>query len=56
MQGKLVTVLAVAAAAVIYFIALIALRGIDDDDIKMFPKGDRILASLQKIGLFKSKT
>lgn len=55
MQGKLVTVLAVAAAAVIYLIALIVLRGIDDDDIKMFPKGDRILGSLQKIGLFKSK-
>lgn len=53
MNDKLVTLTAVAVAAIVYFIALFVFRGIDEDDVRMLPKGDKIYSLLHKMKLLR---
>ena len=53
MYDKLVTISAVAVAAIVYFIALFILRGIDESDVKMLPKGEKIYSLLHKMKLLR---
>lgn len=53
MPGKAVILVAIAAAAVIYVLALFAIRGVERDDILMLPKGEKIYSLLHKVRLVK---
>ena len=48
---KLVTLISIAVAAVIYVLLLLILKGISEDDIKMLPKSEKIIKILKKAGL-----
>ena len=48
---RISVVISVALAVVIYIIALILFKGIDKEDILMFPKGDKIYRIIQKTKL-----
>ena len=48
---RISVVISVASAVVIYIIALILFKGIDKEDILMFPKGDKIYRIIQKTKL-----
>ena len=39
--------------AVVYFIVLFLIHGIEEDDIRMLPKGDKIFEVMQRMRLFK---
>ncbi len=47
--SKMSTVLAVLVAAVVYFVMLIVLRGIEKEDVLAFPKGEKISKILEKL-------
>ena len=51
--SKAVTLIAIVVAAIIYVIALFAIRGVERDDVLMLPKGAKIYAALQKARLIK---
>lgn len=43
------TVLAILLAIIIYFIVLVLLRGVNESEIRLLPKGDRIYAMFKKL-------
>ena len=47
------TVAAILITAVVYFIVLFLIHGIEEDDIRMLPKGDKIFEVMQRMRLFK---
>lgn len=49
LSGQTVTVLAIAAAGIIYLISLILLRVLTKDDVLMLPKGKKIAKALEKL-------
>ena len=49
MPGKLATVVAIAVGGVVYVAALVLLRAIDEEDIKRFPKGEKLAKLYAKI-------
>ncbi|MBE6631443.1 MAG: polysaccharide biosynthesis protein [Ruminococcaceae bacterium] len=53
--GKISTILAVAVAAFVYLIAIFLIRAIDEDDIKMLPKGKKIYSILCRLHIFKAE-
>ncbi len=53
LQDKLSTVLAVIIAAVIYLVSLFLLRALTPSDIKMMPKGEKIVKTLEKLKLIR---
>ena len=46
------TIICLIIAAIVYFIALILLRGVSEEEIRDLPKGESILNILEKLGLF----
>ena len=53
LPSRLATVAAIIITAVVYFIALFLIRGVEEDDIRMLPKGDKIFRVMQKLRFFK---
>lgn len=53
-SGSISTLLSIAAAGVVYCIAIFVIRAITADDIRLLPKGEKILSVLTKIKLVKS--
>lgn len=51
--GKIPTILGVAVAAMVYFVVLILLRGIDKEDVCAFPKGEKISKILEKLHIIR---
>ena len=51
--GRLVTVITIGIAAVIYVITLFMVKGVEKNDIKMLPKGEKILKVLEKFKLIR---
>lgn len=49
--SRLYTVAAIALAAVLYIFAAMLFRAVDEDDIKMLPKGEKIYALLHRVKL-----
>ncbi len=47
------TLIALAVAVISYFLSLVALKGIGENEIEMLPKGDKILHLLRRVGLFR---
>lgn len=52
-MGKIGTVLAIAAAAVVYFIVLIVLNTFEPDDIITLPKGEKLLKIMTKLKIIR---
>ena len=52
-SGSISTLLSIAAAGVVYCIAIFVIRAITADDIRLLPKGEKILSVLTKIKLVK---
>lgn len=52
-RAKLATALAIIIAAVVYLISLILLRALTAADIKMMPKGEKIVKRLEKMKLIR---
>lgn len=46
-SGKIVTVLSIAAAGIVYLVVLLLIKGITAEDMKMVPKGDKIAKLLK---------
>jgi len=53
LPSKVATVAAILITAVVYFIVLFLIHGIEEDDIRMLPKGDKIFEVMQRMRLFK---
>lgn len=53
MSGRIVTLAAICAAVLVYAVLIFAIRAITADDIRLLPKGEKILALLTKIKLVK---
>ena len=53
LPGKLVTIIALCVAVIIYVLALIALKIFTKEEIFMIPYGQKIYAVLTKLGLYK---
>ena len=53
MSGRLVTLIAIFAAVLVYALLVFAIRAITADDIRLLPKGEKILSVLAKIKLVK---
>ena len=51
--GRLVTLVAIFAAVLVYAVMVFAIRAITADDIRLLPKGEKILSALIKIKLVK---
>ena len=45
--------IALVSAVIIYFVALILLKGINEYDLSMIPYGDKIYRLLKKFGIYK---
>lgn len=54
MSGKIVTVLAICFAALVYLISIFLIRAVDENDIKMLPKGNKIYSLLCRLHIFKA--
>ncbi len=52
-SGRLVTLVAIFAAVLVYAFMIFAIRAITADDIRLLPKGEKILTALTKIKLVK---
>ena len=52
-MGKIGTVLAIAAAAVVYFVVLIILNTFEPDDIITLPKGEKLLKIMTKLKIIR---
>lgn len=50
-DGKIITLLAVAAAGVVYLVVILLIRAIPKEDILMMPKGNKIAGILERIHL-----
>jgi stage V sporulation protein B len=50
-SNALATLLAIAVAIVVYFIAMVLIKGFARDDLKMLPMGGRLINVLEKHGL-----
>ena len=50
-EGRLTTLLAMAAGGAVYVVSLFLLRAIAKDDVLMLPKGEKIAKLLEKRGL-----
>jgi len=53
MSGRLPTLLAILLAVVVYVILIFGIKAISADDIRLLPKGERILGILKKIHLVR---
>ena len=51
LQSRIFTVVAIGAAAVVYAVLMLILKGIVKDDVEMLPKGEKIAKILAKFGL-----
>lgn len=49
-DSRIVTILAIGAAAVVYIISLFALRAVSKNDLLLFPKGEKLVKILEKRG------
>ena len=49
MSHRLVTLISIAAAGVTYLIVLLALKGLNEYDVRMMPKGDKLCRILDKL-------
>ncbi len=52
-MGKMVTILEIAVAAVVYLVVLVALNTFEPDDVLTLPKGEKILNLLKKIKIIR---
>ena len=50
-SSKIITLVAIAIAAVVYAVVLLLVKGIAKDDLLMLPKGEKIAKTLEKHGL-----
>ncbi len=50
---KLATIASIGAAGVVYVVVLIAIRGIDRDDLELMPKGEKIYSVMKRFKLIK---
>lgn len=50
-EGRLGTLLAIAVAVIVYFVSLVAIKGLNRYDINMMPKGAKICSILDKFNL-----
>lgn len=55
MSGRLITLVSILAAVVVYGVLIFAIRAITADDIRLLPKGEKILSLLKKIKLVKEE-
>ncbi len=55
LPGRLVTIIALSTAVIIYVLALIALKILTKEEIYMIPYGQKIYAVLTKMGLYKEQ-
>ncbi len=53
LSGRIPTLLSIAAAAVIYALMVFLIRAVTADDIRLIPKGEKILSVLKKIRLVR---
>jgi stage V sporulation protein B len=53
--GKVSTILAVGAAALVYVAAMFLIKAVDEEDIKMLPKGQKIYSVLCRLHIFKAE-
>lgn len=53
MSGRVPTLLAILVAVIVYAILIFAIRAITADDVRLLPKGERILGMLKKIHLVR---
>lgn len=51
--SRLVVVVSIGIAAVIYVVAVFLFRAVTEDDLAIIPKGDKIVRVLKKLGLLK---
>jgi len=49
-DSRIVTFIAIAAAAVVYIISLFVLRAVSKNDLILFPKGEKLVKILEKRG------
>lgn len=49
LSGKIITVISIAVAALVYFIAVILLKVLEKNDVLMLPKGEKIAKVLEKL-------
>ena len=54
-SAKMITLLSILFTAVVYAALIFLLRAVDEDDIRMLPKGDKIFSLLCKVHLMKPK-
>ncbi len=50
---KITTLISIFAAAVIYFVAIFLIKGVENEDIEMLPKGKKLLNLLKKLKLLR---
>ena len=50
--GNKATIIAMLFAVIIYVLAVISLKIYNEEDIKMLPKGDKILKILKKVKIY----
>lgn len=55
MSGRLPTLLAILVAVVVYALLIFGIRAITADDIRLLPKGERILGVLKRLHLVKEE-
>ncbi len=53
LPGKLLTLVAIAVAALVYLLVLLVLKGFNRADILMLPKGDKICRMMEKCGVLE---
>jgi len=53
MSGRLPTLLSIFAAVIVYVLMIFAIRAITADDVRLLPKGEKILRVLKKVHLVK---
>lgn len=54
-SGRLITLVSIIAAVAVYAVLIFTIRAITADDIRLLPKGEKILAVLKKIKLVKEE-
>ncbi len=54
-SGRVITLVSILAAVIVYAILIFTIRAITADDIRLLPKGERILSVLKKIKLVKEE-
>ncbi len=53
MGGRMITLLAIGVAALVYVVMIFLIRAITSDDIRLLPKGEKLLSVLKKIRFVK---